>query len=311
VALHRKLTHIEQSLAEITDKINQAIIRQGKKIIFFIDEVERLSKPAMLKLFELIRLSAKFKNTIYILSFDVKIVSRMLEDEGGINFVEKIIQLPVQLPPVEKRFIRNFLYGQINLILKKNGFDTEKREKITVQFSKAYEAKFEAVIKNMRDVKFFLNAFQLTFPAVKEDVNVYDFLIITLIRVFYPAVYDDICTHPEHYIMLERTGGDIAMTTDFAEHKKITGKIKTRHIEELLNSEFKDENTRLLAAALLLEIFPVKCTNKISKACADTRISELQKRICTAKCFAKYFMSRSFHKERNKKAKTVKTPAYR
>lgn len=306
VALHRKLTHIEESLSELTEKINNAIERQNKKIIVLIDEIDRLSKPAILKVFELVQSSAKFRNTIYILSFDVGKVADVLSEEGGINFLEKIVQNSIRLPASEKNTIRQFLYQQIDSILKKNSFDVSERQKIMQRFAYSYESKLETIMKNLRDVKFFLNSFKLSFAPVKTEVNVFDFLILSLIRAFFPNIYSDICTNPEHYIAMDKSQKDFPLVTEISGNpSKLSVKQKTRHIENLLNEQIADENKKNLAANLLLEIFPIKCQNKISKACLKPTISEKQKRICHQKCFARYFMCKAYIKQKKKQVITV------
>ncbi|HUT86387.1 MAG TPA: P-loop NTPase fold protein [Elusimicrobiales bacterium] len=301
VALHRKLTHVEESLGQLTQKINNAITKQGKKIIIFIDEIEMLAKPAMLKLFELIQSSARFKNTIYILSFDIKIVSKTLAEEGGISFIEKTVQLSLQLPAVEKNTVREFLYTQIDNILKETQFPPEKRQSLINKFTNIFETKFEKIIKNLRDAKFFLNSFKLSFSPVRTEVNVYDFLILTLIRVFFPSVYEDICKNPNHYIMISKSDKNFPLATEMPENApKLSQKVKALHIEEFLNSEFKNDDSKMLVTQLLLELFPVKCDNKISHLCVNPKMDGHKNRICHLSCFAKYFMSKTLPKKPDK-----------
>lgn len=304
VALHRKLTHIEESLPRIADKINHAIEKQGRKIIVFIDEIERLPRPSILKIFELITSSAKFKNTIYVMSFDINYVSRILTEEGGMSFLEKIINFPVRLPPAEKTPLRKFLYKQISEVLKVNNFASEKRQFIVDQFANSYETKFEKIMKNLRDVKFFLNSFKISFPTVKNEVNVYDFLILTLIKIFYPGVYADICKNPEHYLNLDKSSGEISLAAGVLANPKLPKKEKTRHIENTISSEVRDENSKNIIWQLLLDIFPVRCKNKVSKACLNPYISEKEKRVCSEKCFARYFTCRKLSGRRKEYAKT-------
>lgn len=83
------LSQGDVSLEETKQKIEKYIIQTGKKIIIFIDDIDRLQAEEILLIFKLVRLHAKFKNTIFILSFDENYVSDILEEKwitsGNVN----------------------------------------------------------------------------------------------------------------------------------------------------------------------------------------------------------------------------------
>lgn len=73
--------HIEESLEEMKQRIETYIIQTKKKIIIFIDDIDRLQAEEILLIFKLVRLNAKFKNTIFVLSFDENYISDILEEK--------------------------------------------------------------------------------------------------------------------------------------------------------------------------------------------------------------------------------------
>lgn len=77
------------SLEETKQKIEGYIIQTGRKIIIFIDDIDRLQAEEILLVFKLVRLHAKFANTIFLLSFDENYVSDILEEKwttsGNLN----------------------------------------------------------------------------------------------------------------------------------------------------------------------------------------------------------------------------------
>ena len=62
-----------------------------------------------------------FKNTIYLLSMDDTIVANSLKEVqkyDGYKYLEKIVQVPLRLPLSKKEDIFNYLYKNLQEILK-------------------------------------------------------------------------------------------------------------------------------------------------------------------------------------------------
>lgn len=85
---------------------NFAIEELNKKVIIFIDNIDRLDKRESQLVFKLVRLCSNFKNTVFIMSLDPIVVEGRLGLEK--DYLEKIIQKPINLPRVEKRYIDAF-----------------------------------------------------------------------------------------------------------------------------------------------------------------------------------------------------------
>jgi predicted KAP-like P-loop ATPase len=59
----------------------------------------------------LVRLTAQFPNLIFVLAFDRKRVEKALapDDDDGREYLEKIVQLAVDLPPADEQLLQNLL----------------------------------------------------------------------------------------------------------------------------------------------------------------------------------------------------------
>ncbi|MFA5031684.1 MAG: P-loop NTPase fold protein [bacterium] len=129
-----KLPHCEETLEDVRDNMQKFIQQTEKKIIIFIDDIDRLERKEVLLVFKLVRLNMNFKNTRFILSFDVDAVRKLLKGskkEGDFEdakidpeFLDKIIQVTTDLPAIEQIYIDQFLYsyidGRVNRTLLKN-----------------------------------------------------------------------------------------------------------------------------------------------------------------------------------------------
>lgn len=69
-----------ETIEDSRQKIESYITAIKKKIVIFIDDLDRLQPEEILLIFKIVRINAKFKNTIFILSFDENYVTDILEE---------------------------------------------------------------------------------------------------------------------------------------------------------------------------------------------------------------------------------------
>ena len=132
---------------------------------------------------------------MYILAFDKEVVIRALEkvQEGkGEDYLEKIIQVPIELPLANKTTIRKMLIDELNAVL--SGTPEELFDQ--TYWGNVYFDGIDPFIKTVRDVKRLTNAIRVTYPSVKGEVNAVDFTAIETLRVFCPKVYEVIKNNP-------------------------------------------------------------------------------------------------------------------
>ena len=189
----------EKSIYEIREKIIQELLQANERFLIIIDDIDRLSTKEIRSLFKVIKAVANFPNTIYLLAFDKTVVANALEDAqkgiSGEDYLEKIVQVSLELPAFEKIYLRRFLFEQLNLILE----DTPEELFDQTYWGNIYWAGIDHFINTMRDVKRLLNALKLTYPRVKGEVNPIDFIAIESVRIFCPDVYFLIRNNPEKF----------------------------------------------------------------------------------------------------------------
>ncbi|MFX6984223.1 P-loop NTPase fold protein, partial [Acinetobacter baumannii] len=81
---------------------------------------DRLTPEETLQLFTVIKALADFPNVVYLLAFDRDVAARAIEQQSGLpgeRYLEKIIQVPFELPPVDRVALRAALFKRLNEIL--------------------------------------------------------------------------------------------------------------------------------------------------------------------------------------------------
>lgn len=76
---HSDNTSSYESLEKLKEDIDKDLDSLDSKIIIVIDNIDRLNKSEVKEIFQLVKSLADFKNIIYILSFDKKVVLESLD----------------------------------------------------------------------------------------------------------------------------------------------------------------------------------------------------------------------------------------
>lgn len=191
---------------KLRESIKKNLKKQNIKFLLIIDDIDRLPAEEIRDLFRVIKAIADFPKTIYLLAFDKKVVIKALESFQNINgeeYLKKIVQVPLELPLLDKFTLRNFFIEQLNIIFKDTPEELFNKERFLNIFYKG----IDFFLKNIRDIKHLINTIKLTYPLVKGEVNAVDFITIESLRVFVPDLYYLIRNNPE--IFTGHSSGDI------------------------------------------------------------------------------------------------------
>lgn len=184
--------HRENDLNSIRKELNDLLANQSHKIIIIIDDIDRLSSIEIRQIFQLIKSLGDFPNTIYLLAFDKDVVIKALErvQEGsGLEYLEKIVQIPFDIPLISKQEVERLLFNQLDELIK--DIPEDRWNQIYWDYIFHYSG-LKHVFNNIRDVTRYINLLRFGFSLVKDEVNVADFFALTAIQVFMPEVYDGI-----------------------------------------------------------------------------------------------------------------------
>lgn len=137
-AIQRERTkiYVEQvrSLEQFQDKFSNLVKSYivPKRLVVFVDDLDRCLPEKAIEVLEAIKLFLDVENCVFVLGLDQEAISRGIEmkykefgeaQDGesqkkftieGVRYLEKIIQLPFQIPPVEKDDMGDFVHGLSN-----------------------------------------------------------------------------------------------------------------------------------------------------------------------------------------------------
>lgn len=268
-------------LEELRDRIGNLLVEQKKLVVVFMDDIDRLDKDEIHAIFRLIKLSANLENVIYVLAFDPEIVEDALSERyftkkkiAGQNFLEKIVQVPINLPKIPITDLRSFCYKQIDKALELSGIVIPESD--VQEFTRGFITGIEIRLETPRMALRYANMLNFSLPLVKGEVHIAEFLLIEAIRAFYPDAYEIIKGNRDAFTAV-RLGGLGVHPSEREEIKKI--------VQKAFDGLTEDEANNLKRLTSIL--FP-RQNNTIYGSEWDKTWAE-QKRIASDKYFDRYF----------------------
>lgn len=165
----------------------------GKRILIMIDDIDRLDDGEIATVFKLVKLAADFDHTAYILAFDQQVVAKALAkrysdtDSSGTSFIEKIVQVPLELPPADPSELQTMTLQAMTAVLTLAGIELDDAD--VNRFSTGFGRHLGPYIGTPRMAKRVANAIEFVVPLVAGEVNVTDMLLVETFRVLFPTVY--------------------------------------------------------------------------------------------------------------------------
>ena len=177
--------NLNKKKKEVTD----TLCKQKHKFIVIIDDIDRLNNYQIKLIFQLVNSLAGFPNLIYLLSFDREVVVRALGEEQNCNgeeYLEKIIQVPFDIPEAKGELVQNVLFEKLNSLWfgEKPCADFEKE-----YWDKVFHYCISPFIKSIRDVNRIINVYQFKYNLMCLETNCVDLLAITTLQISAPEIY--------------------------------------------------------------------------------------------------------------------------
>lgn len=182
------------SLDTLRARIEGFLDESGKRVVILVDDIDRLDRQETHSIFKLVKLSAGFRHTSYVLAFDDEIVAAALGErygagghQAGRAFLEKIIQVPLHLPPVDRLSLRGLAWEGVSAALRTAEIELPQAQQDA--FMRHYVDALEASITTPRLAKLYTNALMFALPLLKGEVNIMNLMLLEGIRVLFPALY--------------------------------------------------------------------------------------------------------------------------
>lgn len=157
-------------------------------IVVFVDDIDRLSYDEIVVLFQLVKNIADFEKIIYVLCYDKDIVGNALERihlGKGYKYIEKIIQIPIDIPMPGETGINNYFTGLLDKLLVGNKGELSQFDE--AHWNDIFYHGIAKFLKNIRDCNRLYNSFALKYRLFGKECDFADLLAITFLENEAPA----------------------------------------------------------------------------------------------------------------------------
>lgn len=228
----RDLTHVKAELNELLKK-------QNRKIIIIIDNISRISPEEIKEIFQIVKSMGDYSHTTYLLSIDkTQVIEAInhIDGKGGENFIEKVIQLPFDVPGIAPQDLEGILADRLKPILNMVPEDAWEIDR----WGTIYYTSLKYFFYHCRDISRYVNALNFGYSRLKDVVNPVDFFALTALEVFTPHIYESIRSNKD--LFTDLMDNVYQMTPDENRREKTrcdaiissTERLNKEHIIELL-----------------------------------------------------------------------------
>lgn len=186
------LIHIKDA-TDSRARLQDGIEKINKKIVVFIDDLDRLTCEEILEVLKLITKNAAFVNTVFITAYDKDYINCILEKNLYVpqkqNFSDKYFCMEIALPEGNQQIRSTLLLKELTKLSQK-GLITACKENDFQQSFMAISMYVERYLLSLRDVKRFLNTFCASYLPIQHEVYFEDVLMISLLRFARKELYD-------------------------------------------------------------------------------------------------------------------------
>ncbi|RAJ09631.1 KAP family P-loop NTPase fold protein [Aeromonas salmonicida] len=186
----------EQSLNDIRLELSALLLKRKAPLIVVMDDLDRLTSSQLRMVFQLIKANLEFPNVVFLLLFQRDLVEDKMNDgkQLGRDYLEKIIQVPFDIPRVEITRLHSLLFSRLDKIIEQdksaaNMFDSGR-------WGNIFHGALNKYFDNLRNVYRYTSTLSFHFTLLKGksafEVNPVDLIAIECLRVFEPDVYKEI-----------------------------------------------------------------------------------------------------------------------
>lgn len=202
----KRLATKPKDVPALKKALSDLLLEKKKRVLVVIDDIDRLAPDEVRQLFTVIKALADFPYVTYLLAFDREVAATAINEQTGLpgeRYLEKIIQVPFELPRPDRTALRQALFKRLDAVMAA----TPEGRFDSMHWNNIFHSGLDPLITVPRDVVRLTNVLSATYSAVVGEVNAVDFIAIEALRVFLPSVYDAIRTAPGEFTGYARLSG--------------------------------------------------------------------------------------------------------
>lgn len=269
----------EKGLSDIRNELNLLLCKGKSPLIVVMDDLDRLTSAQLRMVFQLVKANLEFPNVVFVVLFQRDIVEEKLTDgkQSGRDYLEKIIQVPFDIPRIEQTRLHSLLFSKLDKIIEQDKSASEMFD--SRRWGNLFHGALHSYFDNLRNVYRYTSTLSFHFALLNGkrvfEVNPVDLIAIECLRVFEPDVYKEI---GRSKVVLTKNGAD-----------RYGREAATALIDEIISKS--SDNSRDRVKKIIKQLFPTiewaLGGANYAGGFTDTWLQEM--RVCHPSNFDKYF----------------------
>lgn len=199
----RRIDETDKTIEQSKEELVGCLKELEGNIVVVIDDVDRLSDSSIRKLVKLVALTASLPHIVYILSYDKRVMEGALsgvqsldgslKHVSGREYLDKVVQIPIELPPMSRLQTEVLLEESVNATIGASPFDMDEDEK-----SRLISVADCLVIPSLttpRALTRFKNVLNFRMIQSGKEVCPTDLIGMSALEVFKPEIYSWVWRH--------------------------------------------------------------------------------------------------------------------
>lgn len=184
----------EKNRDDSYEKINNIIKGTNRRIVVFVDDLDRLTAKELLEVMKVIDKNGAFANVIFVSAYDKEYVNDALKSylkhEVKCPYTDKYFDLEIKLPKHASYLMINYLQELIVQASARRHIAISQHSIVT-GISQMKDC-IQKRLVTIRDVKRFVNQFLYDYPTVQHDVSFNDYFMLELMKFSHKEEYDNL-----------------------------------------------------------------------------------------------------------------------
>jgi KAP family P-loop domain len=179
------------------------------RVAILLDDLDRMHRNELDVLFKLLRGVPEFPQFTYVCAFHPHALVQILQSGPNVrserdaqHFLEKFFPEQMPLPKIDSAILADEFSKRFFSICDRQNLvrDSDERQKFEADLQTLWQSCLKRYFINLRRVKLFANQLSRSLPVVAQEVNVRDFLLLEIVRMINPVIYEDIFRNAGYFI---------------------------------------------------------------------------------------------------------------
>ncbi|MDH6580331.1 P-loop NTPase fold protein, partial [Kitasatospora sp. MAP5-34] len=196
----------EPTLRSLRDRLLELLTAEAsgrdRRVVVLIDDIDRLEASQVATVFRMIKLAADFPMLSVLTAFAPLPVAQALGARfggggdptiQGTAFLEKIVQVPVRLPPADPNLVAALMQDLLGQVISAHCGQLPAGEQARMEI--AMDRCVWPLVTTLRMGKQLLNKADFALPVMRGEVNPCDQVILQALELLHPDLYRFIATN--------------------------------------------------------------------------------------------------------------------